>query len=52
MGGLRLKLFDEKTYLALKMAEEFCRNVEVFQVSHSTYMVGYETFTSILIAYK
>lgn len=52
MEGLKLEMFDEKTYLVLKMAEEFCRNVEVFQVSHSTYTVGYETFTSILIAYK
>ena len=52
MKGLQFKCFDGKMYEATRKAEDFCRSVEVFHVSHNAYMVGYETYISILIAYK
>lgn len=52
MKGLQLKCFDDKMDEATRKAEDFCRSVEVFHVSHNAYMIGYETYISILIAYK
>ena len=52
MKGLQLKCFDGKMYETMRKAEDFCRSVEVFHVSHNTYMVVYEKYISILIAYK